>query len=1572
MHQFHSLHLLPNEIVLDVVWQPIPSQLQSTTTADSDLQRLQEVWLLNNAEPLIGLRTNKRVIICTYQLKVLNVLFYNKAYIIRDAVLSIAWIGGTLSYTLESGGIHYLLPSSFLINNVEDGFNTMESSVIQRTLGIRKNNSKENYSNSNIGTNSMHRFDSTKGIFCSLPRNISTTLPSSGVVIAVLPDRMLIAYLRMDVYSFNSTTTLPQLVFAQRPCNPVEPLILGLTSIKNFPCNNHTIYANEEVGVYRQDTIYSLLDFYGGPLNTALCSTRLAFALAQYQSNSELSIANKDTNTKKLASETQLSIAVASVVGLNTTQISSSSNADDHIVRWIPLGFKFFVGSRSKLLKSSVLELLSVRPELQELVLDINAYGGSYLPHRRSALAKQYFSAALILFMARKNLYLTEQIDQNSALIRRLLDISGNYAALGAFILYQNSSLHDAKVTESLTKISEELFLIDKAAYLALRQLTNCVPAATDTLASIYVDSLSVASLGNSQRKNSLISSAAIQIYDVSLTTTFSSSEPRINVLDLQHKDRYNKSSYGPLLVHSLLAALNGTMMSVMGMRCTGLLAMDILEEYMGINLHLETEKYIYQAQEDKSESNIIGGTTSTSTDLYMGFPLPISWVHLDLTQSSKEHERVVGYWRFSDVAYPSEEGFCNSSLKPSGARLVFLDLSRFEGPCLELYCEPFESMPSMRVEYTSSPVDPGEKHENVKCLCDFVYDNQNESNNYVSNLMSRGLRCPILRGSNLDLGLYHEDQQRTKLTIEIYVLFDNIHYQPTKGKNHILISRNLSVADDVSTQLWMLFVTDNGTVSFSFPNTNNPILESTTNINLTPDFSEMENSSLRWTHIALTIDSSKSNVSNVDGMLSSSPVRISLTVQGETLETKMTPPTVMESYLSSQLDGNMLHIGPNLCAGWRITELRMWADVRTIDDLESQRENYLVLATKRKRLQLRIKGTKKLFGSFRDIVIPAVSCSFVKTSDLTLRTATTDENISSSITNSFNNLTPAKTLFVSPTTPIVDKKTSTAVDFAPFENNNNTPTAAMTARQRRLSVIKNKSSAIDSTFSESNSNVVGTPANTIAITTTKNSNNVDNEVVRSIKPKFQELASQSQVSDVIPNYTKYKTSLISELGCKATIQDIIFYRTAKALTTNADTWLQCNLSKGMDFFNIGKDRVLDCFSNKIKSDSLFNDTESAIFVSISKTSFKIASLAKKEISVYKINIDDNSSVCDIQLIAQISMVSTTLVHWIFISIDIILLVTSTGGYTLRISLPINQANNNSETSEIFHPKPVKIFERIDFFSNNISQDRIVTEVTVFQDGWTLVNSKSNALNSNENMNLISLYHAKSSKAINFIALGGSFRIGIRQQSQVLLLTTETVKSENNNNIVVDVVSEGLFLIAIDLEDIHQYWKLNTEAIPQQKNWISPLSLFDLPTSLTIQWSIKLPAFQIEKSIAATVHPFAYFWNLRNSFYMLTSTGILSQFHLIVDHVSGMFTCVGSSPVLSISQLRNIDKVVVVADKETNNSYDTSIVCASLDMITDPMQPSIRIVVAPTGNIYDISLKAFSKHISNSATTTNS
>ena len=113
------------------------------------------------------------------------------------------------------------------------------------------------------------------------------------------------------------------------------------------------------------------------------------------------------------------------------------------------------------------------------------------------------------------------------------------------------------------------------------------------------------------------------------------------------------------------------------------------------------------------------------------------------------------------------------------------------------------------------------------------------------------------------------------------------------------------------------------------------------------------------WTHLAVVIDSS----SALDRAS-----QVSLIVNGAlSAKGSLDVPEIDEKLLAV----NTLFVGPDLC-GWTITELRVWADLRSLDDVCNNKDNYLGLAAKRKRMIFGIKGCKELFAK------PNVACKLV------------------------------------------------------------------------------------------------------------------------------------------------------------------------------------------------------------------------------------------------------------------------------------------------------------------------------------------------------------------------------------------------------------------------------------------------------------------------------------------------------------------------------------------------------------------------------------------------------------------
>jgi len=257
---------------------------------------------------------------------------------------------------------------------------------------------------------------------------------------------MLVAFLRRDE-SYSSTTFLPVLAFTQRCTNPIEPLILGLVALDNNNNNNNNSYQSNSsnssmciptptplpplsssssnssprssaIPDPRLDIISTLLQYYccsvdGTKLSTSHCTNKLLLALMSFQnSDRRLSIQNNNKeeggtldddkgiiDSTTITALDRLRVSVASTAGLASRSTRTLGSGDFPMVRWLPSGFKFFVGLNARLPYLSALDLISsTRPELLDLLMDAaGTYGGTSLPHRQSQIAKQYSACALLM-----------------------------------------------------------------------------------------------------------------------------------------------------------------------------------------------------------------------------------------------------------------------------------------------------------------------------------------------------------------------------------------------------------------------------------------------------------------------------------------------------------------------------------------------------------------------------------------------------------------------------------------------------------------------------------------------------------------------------------------------------------------------------------------------------------------------------------------------------------------------------------------------------------------------------------------------------------------------------------------------------------------------------------------------------------------------------------------------------------------------------------------------------------------------------------------------------------------------
>jgi hypothetical protein len=292
----------------------------------------------------------------------------------------------------------------------------------------------------------------------------------------------------------------------------------------------------------------------------------------------------------------------------------------------------------------------------------------------------------------------------------------------------------------------------------------------------------------------------------------------------------------------------------------------------------------------------------------------------------------------------------------------------------LELFA-PQQS--NLILETSTCPVDPGEDHEKVKALYDIVIRDAPPSNSAGTGDIVQGLRTVVGRGSSLDVGLCHSAAERSRLTVELWVKFDpaSVRTNAIAPENmvHRLVMRCKGgparseageglFPDDTAEELakfnavtkdvlWTFFIDQEGRLCWSFGLST---VRTSTRCSALMD-------SAQWVHVACTADGATGRDGNSAGWAASSLVTIF--VNGEVVASENLALPSNTAISDIDLAVTTLYVAPNLCSGWSLTEFRVWADARSASDIDNTKENHLALASKRKRLQSRIKGGKKMFS---------------------------------------------------------------------------------------------------------------------------------------------------------------------------------------------------------------------------------------------------------------------------------------------------------------------------------------------------------------------------------------------------------------------------------------------------------------------------------------------------------------------------------------------------------------------------------------------------------------------------------
>lgn len=393
---------------------------------------------------------------------------------------------------------------------------------------------------------------------------------------------------------------------------------------------------------------------------------------------------------------------------------------------------------------------------------------------------------------------------------------------------------------------------------------------------------------------------------------------------------------------------LNGPF-SVVNNAATDVMLLEWVEDVIGCRFTLQTtmsEQSVSSATASNPRNPSSNNEVSSNDEVSKSN----GWLDVG---TGKEWEKIVGYWRFSDVIIPSNDekaaiiksyNAMQSAQQHLEVVLAIADLSKYANHLYIL--KPNTATNHVRIERTTNPsVDPGEDHSKVKALCDIVF-----TSTLCSNVSSHVLYSPIPRGSGLDVGLYHMEPDRAKMTIELNICYErgNTVLQPLT----YLLQRVCHNA----TAIWSLAVDIDGYFLIFIADKRIKI-----------DKILIPNEEVAsWRHVAVTIDTSAS-ISTTYG----TSAVITVYFDGKHVKQEVVDvPVVSEEALVA----SHLYLGSNMGCGWRMTEVRVWSDIRDSIEIEREKDNYLSLASKRKRLQLRVPTSKLFFSPFDDNIFDFTS----------------------------------------------------------------------------------------------------------------------------------------------------------------------------------------------------------------------------------------------------------------------------------------------------------------------------------------------------------------------------------------------------------------------------------------------------------------------------------------------------------------------------------------------------------------------------------------------------------------------
>jgi hypothetical protein len=792
---------------------------------------------------------------------------------IEERITGMNFIGNTLVFTSEWGIVRYLLPLSAASSAGKKMMlmmrrTPMKFQMIQRALGM---NSSHYSFLTNIHSLSM-------GKICSLPRNLSSNFSSGLRVVGLFPDRLMITFperfsqapssfssLPGALTRFSSGSFFPTVSF--RPWNPLEPLLMSLfTSHLRKSDFGQTVLPSSDEELWL-DHALTIISSYSpvisadsatssGKYPKIVPSCQLMSALAfHWECFAQNPLQRKEGMDKVGVQLTNLLLSSSNRTTTKHSELFPSGT-------WISAGVRSFWQLQSENYLNCVLEIvMNKRMSLVDLLLGHETFGGSHLPLPNSPLAVRLSSVAQIIMNALKTSSSSSTggaaigsiQSKDLMLVLRLFDISGDYTTLLATLndLSANTKNQINASHSVMTAVLEEFHSSFKQlSYAAMNQLLklceyDCQESKEYKEILKYLKENRVVSLSNltrTQRKKSMFASLS-QLVPNALDSSSKSMSKLSDKIDLEVYYKscqlfYNQKYGGNFIVGPYWNDLNTFPLKFF--------AYDVLEEYMGTQQQLEISS---------NDSNLsalgaggaggvgVGGAAGSGADNKSQFfkeqkILPTTWV--SNVGFGRELDKVSGYYRFSDAFYPQQkkDGGFVCSAKPF-TRISFLDLSRHESPGIELFYEnQMNSSLSHQflVDHSQSNINTGDKHDSTKLLCDVIHktnlskDSLTTITNSSNSMISSGMRLLILRGSALDLGGYHYDLHRNKMTFEMTLSLLNSkemiktlleRQQMIVLAERRVISKTTNPAGEVSEKgnspaesIWKVFIDNTGFLS--------------------------------------------------------------------------------------------------------------------------------------------------------------------------------------------------------------------------------------------------------------------------------------------------------------------------------------------------------------------------------------------------------------------------------------------------------------------------------------------------------------------------------------------------------------------------------------------------------------------------------------------------------------------------------------------------------------------------------------------------------------------------------------